>query len=745
MVKRYFLVFIGVFCFVPWCAAQIRINAGKAKTPAWRPVFNLGSIDSEVKLNNAWRFKNGDSAIWADAALNDTRWDTVTNPSDPIEEKKFTGRCWLRLHLKVSPSLFNKTVLLQVYQIGASEIYLNGKLVHSFGKVGDERTEVPYNPANRVFFLQLAGDTMQVIAIRFSSVKAIKQIFLKPQLRVSLDGIKQLNSIIREEQGEWIRSVTFSAVFLAFALFHFLLFLYYRKTITNLYYSVLALLLSFFWLSTYLSYEITNTSVLAYVTQIYSLIYAPCFFLIFLILYSIFKEKFNWFFWVLVCLFILTEIFSFLYPSVFALLLVIVIIASSVKGVNMIISAIRKKSPGAKILGAGFFIFFSIILIVFLYVAVLAITSAIEHKAISDDLIQRVTGPAEMIWALSIPTCMSFYLASDFARTNKHLVLQLVHVRQLSDQNIAKERERQLLIEKQKEDLEVKVKQAIVEISQQKDELAEKNKEITDSINYARRIQTSILPEDDLMRDALGDHMIIYKPKDVVSGDFYWCHIIGDKVIFAVADCTGHGVPGAFMSMIGNSLLNEIVLGEQITEANTILDALRSKLVITLQQSDQHITTRDGMDIALCVWNKKENTLQFAGANNSVYLLSKDIAVNGSIKETSRVKLSNNHLMEILPDKQPIGYQEGKMTEPFTKIIIQLHKGDSIFVTSDGFTDQFGGDRNKKFTSKRFRELIASLVDLPIAEQKIIIEETIENWKRNESQTDDICVLGIRV
>ncbi len=351
---------------------------------------------------------------------------------------------------------------------------------------------------------------------------------------------------------------------------------------------------------------------------------------------------------------------------------------------------------------------------------------------------------AVMVWAFSIPTSMSVYLASDFARTNKTLALQLIHVKQLAEQNIEKEREKQQIIEGQKVMLEQQVKEKTAEIQQKSDQLEEKNKEITDSISYARRIQTAILPPDEMLADALGDYFVIYKPKDVVSGDFYWSYQNGDSTVFAVADCTGHGVPGAFMSMIGNSILNEVVQDRKVLDADLILNELRSTLISTLQKSSGQ-TTRDGMDIALCVWNRKNNTLQYAGANNSLYWISENVAKDGSIKESAKIRLYNNHLLEIVADKQPIGYQEGKMDVPFTKHIIQLRKGDNIYITSDGYIDQFGGDKNKKFTSKRFRDLLDTFVHQPIELQKHILEQTIEEWKKYETQTDDICVIGIRV
>ncbi|NNM94684.1 MAG: SpoIIE family protein phosphatase [Bacteroidia bacterium] len=349
------------------------------------------------------------------------------------------------------------------------------------------------------------------------------------------------------------------------------------------------------------------------------------------------------------------------------------------------------------------------------------------------------------IWVFSIPGSMSVYLANDFARTSKKLELELVHVKQLGEQNVQKEIEKQEIIKGQKQELETKVREATAEIMEQKNELAEKNRDISDSINYAQRIQTAILPDNTLLDQALGEYLVLFRPKDVVSGDFFWCHKINDKVIFAVADCTGHGVPGAFMSMIGISLFNEIVLGKGITEANAILDELRRKLSVTLQQNTEHPSNRDGMDIALCVWNREDNVLQFAGANNSLYLLSENIAENGSVQETDRVKLHNRHLLQILPDKQPIGYQEDKMNNPFTKSIIQLRPGDTIFISSDGFTDQFGGQKNKKFTSGRFRSLLASLMDKSIREQKMILEQTLDEWKKGDVQTDDICVVGVKI
>jgi serine phosphatase RsbU (regulator of sigma subunit) len=734
MIKRYshFLRFLpALFCFLlPSLSHAQRI-------------FHLDKVDSEVILDKGWKFHDGDNKDWSSSAFDDRAWDTISlqNWEAKFNTGKFTGNCWFRLHLKVSPSLFHKTVLLLVRQQGASDIYLSNKLVQSFGKVGDINTEVPFDPGDGIYYMQLGEDTMQTMAVRFSANKVLKRNHIAIGFQIELADVALANKVVKQNAGAEIPSLVMFSIFFTISIFHLLLFLYYRKVKSNLYYSILAMLLAVFWLYPFFMYMSHDPLFHEFVNQANLYIYAPCFFLIVLLLYSIFDRKYNAFFWILLGLTILTEIGAYVGNRFFFTTMLTQAISSSISGIIMVIKAVRKKLPGAWIIASGFLVFLCLILGLLLYVAIVSTFTTKSHFDLSSDGGQILV----VIWAFSIPTSMSIYLASDSARTNKRLALQITHVKQLSEQNIQKEKEKQGIIEGQKQVLEQKVKEATHEILEQKDELAEKNKEITDSINYARRIQTSILPEDDLMKSSLGEHMVIYRPKDVVSGDFYWCHTMGDKVIFAVADCTGHGVPGAFMSMIGNSLLNEIVIGKLVTEANTILDELRRKLVETLQQNAQHITTRDGMDIALCVWDRKDNVLQFAGANNSLYLVSWDIAVNGSIKETERVRLSNQHLLEILPDKQPIGYQEDKMDNPYTKSIIQLHKGDTIFIASDGYTDQFGGERNKKFTSKKFRELIASLVNRPISEQRQILEDTMDNWRKFESQTDDICVIGVRI
>jgi len=287
-------------------------------------------------------------------------------------------------------------------------------------------------------------------------------------------------------------------------------------------------------------------------------------------------------------------------------------------------------------------------------------------------------------------------------------------------------------------------------IQEQKALVDEKNKNITDSIRYAKEIQEAILPTDEEIAELLPESFVLFKPKDIVSGDFYWAiQTKNNKVIWAAADCTGHGVPGAFMSMIGNALLNEIVIEKGITEPAQILNKLKTHIINSLSQKGESGEHRDGMDIALCALDKKTNKLEFAGAYNSLLLVRKDIA-NSEIGKNGKLKIFEEDLGELKADRQPIGYEHGK-DQPFTNHEIQLQKGDTLYTFSDGYADQYGGDANssfgngKKFSKRRLKELVLSLQQKSMTEQKETFDTTIENYKGDLEQIDDILVIGVRI
>ncbi|MFL5752063.1 MAG: tetratricopeptide repeat protein [Bacteroidia bacterium] len=268
------------------------------------------------------------------------------------------------------------------------------------------------------------------------------------------------------------------------------------------------------------------------------------------------------------------------------------------------------------------------------------------------------------------------------------------------------------------------------EIEHQKLLVEEKNKEVMDSINYAKRIQEALLKEQEHVTSHLPEHFVLFKPKDIVSGDFYWGMEKQEHWYLCVADCTGHGVPGAFMSMLGIAYLNEINGTEDLLSPSAILDKLREKIVKELKQSGESGESKDGMDISLIRLNLKTNELEWAGANNPLWIIRQKTGESGILEEFK-------------PDKQPIGFTIN--AKAFSNHTIPLHSGDSVYLFSDGYADQFGGAKGKKFKYKQLAETVNSSVSLNMNEQKQLLAQRFEDWKGKLEQVDDVLVIGVRV
>jgi len=303
-------------------------------------------------------------------------------------------------------------------------------------------------------------------------------------------------------------------------------------------------------------------------------------------------------------------------------------------------------------------------------------------------------------------------------------------------------------VTKQKEELQVQNK--IVE---------EKNKDIMDSIRYAERIQNAILPSDEEVQKLLNDIFVLFKPKDIVSGDFYWLSEKGEKVFFAAADCTGHGVPGAFMSMIGNALLEESVNEKAITNPAEILNEVRRGIINALKQKGEAGEQKDGMDIALCAWDKSSGTLEFSGAYNGLFLIRKSgnpVQGNTNGEHFTKEPLMEENslsLFEIKGDKQPVAVGYDSFNEsPFTNHSIQIQKEDHIYIFSDGYQDQFGGPKGKKYMTKQLKKYLISIYEHPMQEQMESLDKNIEEWmnysengsEAHNDQVDDILMIGVK-
>ncbi|MBN1597264.1 MAG: response regulator [Bacteroidales bacterium] len=280
-------------------------------------------------------------------------------------------------------------------------------------------------------------------------------------------------------------------------------------------------------------------------------------------------------------------------------------------------------------------------------------------------------------------------------------------------------------------DQNAEIERQKTEIEKQRDLANIQKKKITDSIQYARRIQTAVIPPVSVIEQKLSDYFVLYKPKDIVSGDFYWWNLKDDVLIIAAADCTGHGVPGAFMSMLGvaflNEIVNKIVVNKHISALNAdeILNQLREMVITSLHQTGDTNENKDGMDISLCIIDFEHKKLQYAGANNPLYIIR------------------DSEIIQYSPDKMPVSFHQNR-NKPFRKHEVILKHDDRIYLFSDGFVDQFGGDKGLKFLSKRFKEVLVNIHKQPMEEQKKLLEKSLTDWMGDRPQLDDILVIGLR-
>lgn len=268
---------------------------------------------------------------------------------------------------------------------------------------------------------------------------------------------------------------------------------------------------------------------------------------------------------------------------------------------------------------------------------------------------------------------------------------------------------------------EIQIQNAIIE---------QKNKDLIDSITYAKNIQHAILPSVNAIRNDFGDTFILYMPKDIVSGDFFWISPpISDNggAIIAAVDCTGHGVPGAFMSLVGYTILTQMAKMPDIKTPADIINCLHKELINTLNKKKEEIIINDGMDISVCAINRAAGRVIFAGANHELY------------------HIKNRELEIVKGNKQAIGIQSAENFKPYNNHSIQVNQGDTIYMFTDGFEDQFGGENNKKYRASRFREFLLNIHDKTMQEQKELLQKEFMNWKGSNEQVDDVLVVGIKI
>jgi serine phosphatase RsbU (regulator of sigma subunit) len=682
--------------------------------------------DDYLDLDVPWKSKQGDDTLWATENFNDSDWKSQSY-EEVLLNNTYSGVVWYRIHFTTDSTQANVPIALSVRQFGsAADIYIDGKFLNSFGKVGhdlkSEQAEFSVNPNPIAFVLSNKKD--HLLAIRFSNFhreKSSKNSFNLGSMIVlttkPLD--KDIASIINLKQ--YFPMIFFSGIFLTLSVLHFIMYIFYRVKIANLFYSLYCM--GFFFIAYFLYHMLTSSDYESITTLLRTLQYiAPLLVLpLVAMLHSIFYQKLLKIFWILLALYTLSLLCFFLdYKSSVIISIttgVVLFFISVIEIIRVILKSIKVGKDGALIF----------LMVIVLAPALTFAASFFEDISLLGNSSMKIHSGAVFLvsFILSLPFSMTIYLARDFARISNKLKIQLKEITDLSNRTIEQEQEKKRILENLNTELEQKVFERTQQVVFQKEEIQIKNKEITESLIYAKRIQSAILPDIKLIYKTLEQSFILYLPKDIVSGDFYGFAQKNNKVIIAAADCTGHGVAGAFMSMIGSSLLNQIINEKNITAPALILEELNQGIINALKQKESE--SNDGMDISICAFDLTEKTVQFAGANRPLWLIR------------------NGELATYKPNKFPIGGLQVLHEESFTEQTIALQKGDTLYLFSDGFADQFGGENGKKLMTKKFKDALVTIQHLSMPEQNIFLTNLFEKWKGNNEQVDDVLVIGIRV
>ncbi len=736
-------------------------------------IYFLEKVPEKGVLLNQyrWKFKAGDDPAWADRNFDDMNWYNI-NPqmwidslrTDPKFDFKTIG--WFRLKLRIPKNLQNHDIGLIMSQRGASEIYLNGKLVKKLGNVHEKYDEEEkYSPTREPIVIELDTMETQVLAIRYSNTTGwmlneyLGRYARTLGFRATFYPVASATSTILERA---IITTTwdigaFSALF-ALAFLHFFIYIFYPKHRGNLYYSLFCIA---FGIASFVNYSNAKGTSPDYIIfhNLVSLFFSLAAVLALLrLLYAIFSEdKPPHYFKFLVAFFFISYL-GFFFISGNNFLMVAYYAIAGFEVFRVMVVAFRKHKAGATILGTGvllglmFFIMFSAAVNTFGFIQFPNYFGTISRH----------------LGTIMITISMSIYLARDFSKTNRSLETKLQEIQELSEKNLEQERQNRLLLASQNEELERQVRLRTFEIQEKSAELAQQNeeilaqrdvleektgeleyayKQITDSVKYAQRIQKAVLGSTDEIQKYFPESFIFFRPRDIVSGDFYWFaeetgsinrietwdelypafnHQNHRLKILIVADCTGHGVPGAFMTVMGNDLLNDIVLTRNIYRPDHILYELDRKLAEILQKGNEKI--HDGMDMSILVYDETAQEMCFAGAKNPVWYVRQ------------------NEIHELAASRFPIGSSQYK-TKTFEYQTLPVEKGDIFYLFTDGFSDQFGYATHQKYMKKRFRQFLLSISHEPLQTQRELLVQELETWMppNLRKQTDDILVVGLRI
>lgn len=675
-----------------------------------------------------WLYYNYDKSELKNKDYRDTNFQIIDYPIVGIgyEESDFKGLAWFRLKFKVDHQSIKKPFFINLKQQGALEIYLDGDLVKKFGKIYENGKGEEMAIIENYYQIPLVvNDTLEhVLALRYSlsDYKSLAEDdnFNSAGVSLFFGNTESVNEL--KKMSNIINSVTsmLAAFFFALFVIHILLFYFNKELIFNLYYSLFLLFLSLCFLEVSVLKQIGNVNVFLFLQKFEILFFPSCCFFLITLMYRFFKRPINWNYYVYSIIFVLFILSALFFKEHKTTLFITLILYSYFCSFFLSIKGIRKKLPGARFLGWGILMF----------------TIFLIGGSITIVFLSKLLGHSSSIWGililvcfilgtLSIPLSMTTFLAYDFAATNKSLKNQLIANEELSRKSIEQEKEKQELLANQNKNLEHQVLERTKEIASQNKVLELQKKEITDSINYAKRIQQALLPDLENIQRALPNSFVFYLPKDIVSGDFYFFHEnVSQKkseILIAAADCTGHGVPGSLMSMIVHEKLENAV--QQTSEPAEILQKLNKQVKDALKQNITENASRDGCDIALC--KITDTTVTYSGAYRPLYVYNKT-------GEFTEIKATKTAIAGITPYDQIFAQTELKIKDL-----------KAIYLFSDGYADQFGGEKSKKLTTKKFKLLLSGIVNMPIHEQKREIESFFTKWRGEVEQIDDVLIIGI--
>lgn len=673
----------------------------------WQEFLSLDQIESNIEYSLLEVPKNWKNQTHKDILL----------PAD--------GYGTYYLKIIINKKYRNDIFLLKTRYIpNASKIYINNKLVGSGGEIGNTKeTMVPSLDIDLNEFI-IHNDTLNIV-VHASNFQLYKGGLY---YEIELGKSKTISHSISSNNAKIF--FILGTIFLMI-LYYLILFILRRKERSSLYFSMLC-----FWIAAYtlclsdLYYSILPFTNFAFDFKLKHISIYFALLSMSLYIYNLYRIEFKKIVLKIILAICLvgivsmiilnTKINSYLFDYFrwFGVLVTMFII-------YVIIRAKIKKREGA-----------SIFIIGLLIILIAVINDSLLSKGIisSIDLL-----PVAMFLFLFLQTfLLSSRFTKSFAKTEE-LTEELTYINK-NLEGIVEERTHEISMQKHEiEEKNEELKQLVEEVTSQRDEIEaqrdlvteqkehieEIHNEVSQSIDYATRLQSAILPDPEILKKITTDHFVLFQPKDKVSGDFFWWAHVEDHTVITAADCTGHGVPGAFMSMLGISFLREIVLKEYITHPGVVLRRLRKEIIKSLKQRGVSGEQKDGMDMALIAINHETNMLQFAGANNPLYLIR------------------NGEFTEYKPDKMPIAIYD--RMDNYTVQEIQLISGDQLYLFSDGYPDQFGGPKGKKFMYKRFKELLTEISSKSMYEQKSILEKEFNNWKGETEQIDDVVVLGIKI